>query len=281
MYIVLYSCWWNITSLWIYLWNIWTVCEIHPCLSICLWSIWNILDTFMNPLLIGNEDILMLLPVQLKCLKWLPKSIAGERIFFYLIVLHRDIYWGSLVQKILVKTKWPPFRRWHFQVHFLEWKPLNLKCRKSRSGQNGRHFADDIFKCISLSENFWIWNKISMKYISSGSHWQYASIGLDNGMAPIMWQALSEPILAEFADTYMRHMTSVSQLQCYHSPSESTAVLSFTQWVNFSVIIQCNEESTSQVLCTVFKSIVYRCGWVLSSFVNPLRSGGGYWSSVH
>ena len=24
-------------------------------------------------------------------------------------------------------TKWPPFRRWHFQTHFLEWKLLNFK----------------------------------------------------------------------------------------------------------------------------------------------------------
>ena len=31
----------------------------------------------------------------------------------------------------------------------------------SRPRQNGRHFADDISNCISLTENFWILNKIS------------------------------------------------------------------------------------------------------------------------
>ena len=24
------------------------------------------------------------------------------------------------------KPKWPPFRRWHFQMHFLEWKCMNI-----------------------------------------------------------------------------------------------------------------------------------------------------------
>ena len=31
--------------------------------------------------------------------------------------------------------------------------------------QNGRHFADDIFKCIFLNENVWILLKISLKFV--------------------------------------------------------------------------------------------------------------------
>ena len=34
-----------------------------------------------------------------------------------------------------------------------------------RPGQNCRHFADDIFKCIFLNENIWILLKISLKFI--------------------------------------------------------------------------------------------------------------------
>ena len=34
--------------------------------------------------------------------------------------------------------------------------------------QNGRHFADDIFKCIFLNENVWIPIKISMKFVPKG-----------------------------------------------------------------------------------------------------------------
>ena len=32
--------------------------------------------------------------------------------------------------------------------------------------QNGRHFPDDIFKCIFLFKNIWIWIKISLKFVS-------------------------------------------------------------------------------------------------------------------
>ena len=38
-----------------------------------------------------------------------------------------------------------------------------------RREQNGRHFADDIFKCISLNENERISNKISLKFVLKGS----------------------------------------------------------------------------------------------------------------
>ena len=37
-----------------------------------------------------------------------------------------------------------------------------------RPGQNGRHFADDIFKCIFLNENAWIPVKISLKFVPRG-----------------------------------------------------------------------------------------------------------------
>ena len=32
-------------------------------------------------------------------------------------------------------------------------------------GQNGRYFADDMFKRIVLNENIWISNKNSVKYV--------------------------------------------------------------------------------------------------------------------
>ena len=37
-----------------------------------------------------------------------------------------------------------------------------------RPRQNGRHFPDDIFKCIFLNENVWISLKISMKFVPKG-----------------------------------------------------------------------------------------------------------------
>ena len=37
-----------------------------------------------------------------------------------------------------------------------------------RPWQNGRHFADDIFKCIFLTENVWISINISLKFVPKG-----------------------------------------------------------------------------------------------------------------
>ena len=37
-----------------------------------------------------------------------------------------------------------------------------------RPRQNGRHFADDIFKCIFLNENLWISIKFSLKFVPKG-----------------------------------------------------------------------------------------------------------------
>ena len=44
-------------------------------------------------------------------------------------------------------------------------QPFNIL----RPGQNGRHFADDIFKRIFLNENIWITIKISLKFVPKGS----------------------------------------------------------------------------------------------------------------
>ena len=37
-----------------------------------------------------------------------------------------------------------------------------------RPRQNGRHFPDDIFKCIFLNENVWILLQISLKFVPKG-----------------------------------------------------------------------------------------------------------------
>ena len=48
-------------------------------------------------------------------------------------------------------------------------------------------FADDIFKCILLNENFLILDKISLKYVPN---WQYSIIGSNNGLVPSRRQAI-------------------------------------------------------------------------------------------
>ena len=39
----------------------------------------------------------------------------------------------------------------------------------NRPRQNGRHFADDMFKCIFLTENVWIPIEISLTFVPKGS----------------------------------------------------------------------------------------------------------------
>ena len=61
-------------------------------------------------------------------------------------------------------------------------------------GQNGRHFADNIFKCIFLNEKIWILCKISLKIVPKGpidnDQAPGSSIGFDNGLAPNRRQAI-------------------------------------------------------------------------------------------
>ena len=45
------------------------------------------------------------------------------------------------------------------------WLRLCLPFNTLRQRQNSRHFRDDIFKCIFLFENVWIWIKISLKFV--------------------------------------------------------------------------------------------------------------------
>ena len=45
---------------------------------------------------------------------------------------------------------------------------MYLHLNTLRARQNGRHFADDMFKCIFVNENVWIPIKISLKFVPQG-----------------------------------------------------------------------------------------------------------------
>ena len=67
-------------------------------------------------------------------------------------------------------------------INFME---TGNSLNSSPPGQNGRHFADGIFRCIFVNEKFCILIKSSLK-----SDWQYSSSGSDNGLAPHRRQAI-------------------------------------------------------------------------------------------
>ena len=79
-----------------------------------------------------------------------------------------------------------------------------------RPRQNGRHFPDDIFKRIFLNENVRILLKISLKFVPKGP--------INNIPALVQMMAwrrtgdkpLSEPMMTQFNDAYMRHSASMS-----------------------------------------------------------------------
>ena len=59
-----------------------------------------------------------------------------------------------------------------------------------RMRQNGPHFPNDIFKCVSLYENVWISIKISLKFVPKVPINNIPALGSDNGLAPSRRQAI-------------------------------------------------------------------------------------------
>ena len=75
-----------------------------------------------------------------------------------------------------------------------------------RPRQDGRHFANVVFKCIFLNENVWILIKISLKFDPKG---------LIDNMPPLVqlmaWHQIGDKPLFEammtlLTDAYMRHL---------------------------------------------------------------------------
>ena len=80
----------------------------------------------------------------------------------------------------------------------------------SPPGQDGRHFADNIFRCIYANENFCILINISLKFVPK---W---SIDIKSALVQVMaWRwigdkPLSAPMLTQFPDAYMQHQGEMS-----------------------------------------------------------------------
>ena len=78
-----------------------------------------------------------------------------------------------------------------------------------RPRQNGRHFADDIFKYIFLSENVWIPIEISLKFVPKGL--------IDNipSLVQIMaWRRPGDKPLSEPMIVSLSMHICVTRLQC-------------------------------------------------------------------
>ena len=83
----------------------------------------------------------------------------------------------------------------------VSWQKLAL----TPPGKNGHHQADSIFKCILLNEKFCILIKISLKFVPSGTIDNIPALVEIKALYRIGDKPLSEPMLTQFTDAYMRH----------------------------------------------------------------------------
>ena len=71
--------------------------------------------------------------------------------------------------------------------------------------QNGRHFTDVIFKCIFMNENFCISIQISLRFVPKDPSDNKSSLVQVMAWRRTGDKPLSEPMLTQFTDAYMRH----------------------------------------------------------------------------
>ena len=85
------------------------------------------------------------------------------------MIYHRESSWVTFIREAVLFSY--PWRGRHPSCRFVFINnPVEAECdfNKLRPGQDGRLFADDIFKCIFLNENAWISIKISLKLVHNG-----------------------------------------------------------------------------------------------------------------
>ena len=79
---------------------------------------------------------------------------------------------------------------------------LAAMLNKLRPRQNGRHFADDSFKCIFLHETVWISSNISLKFVPNGQ--------INNIPSLVQIMAWRRPGDKPLSEPMMRHSASMS-----------------------------------------------------------------------
>ena len=76
--------------------------------------------------------------------------------------------------------------------------------------QNGHHIADDIFRAIFANEKFCIFIKISLKFILNDPTDNNPTVGWIMAWRRKGDKPLSDSMLFQFTDAYMRHLGEMS-----------------------------------------------------------------------
>ena len=116
--------------------------------------------------------------------------------------------------------------------------------------QNGRHFADNIFECISLNENVWISFKISLKFVPK--------VPINNIPALVQMMAWRRPGDKPLSEPMM--VTLLTQI-----------FVTRPQWVNPS-------SSPPHVYMTKLGQYC-ACKYPNTSIVQGLQTAHGWWKS--
>ena len=90
------------------------------------------------------------------------------------------------------------------------WGVIETLVNILRPSKNGRHVADDIFKCIFLNENIWIPTKISLNYVPYGLIDNMAALVQIIALRRPGDKPLSETMMGKFGDAYLRLSASMS-----------------------------------------------------------------------
>ena len=81
----------------------------------------------------------------------------------------------------------------------------NVLINSSPPRQNGRHFPDDIFKCIFMNERFCILIWISPKFVFQGPINNIPTLVQIMAWCRAGNKSLSELVLTQLTNTYMWH----------------------------------------------------------------------------
>ena len=98
----------------------------------------------------------------------------------------------------------------HFKFHSsqIQMKLFKPGFNSLRLRQNG--CQNDIFKCISLNENFWFLNRIALKYVHQDLTINMATFVQIIALHQSGDKPLSEAMLVWFTNAYMHHSASMS-----------------------------------------------------------------------
>ena len=96
---------------------------------------------------------------------------------------------------------------WFIQTEQIQLAAVSVLCtfNSSPTGQNGRHFPDDIFKCIFMNEKCFILIQISLKFVP-----KFLINNISSLVQIMAWRQsgdkpLSGTMLTQFTDAYMWH----------------------------------------------------------------------------